>query len=108
MGGIGAAGRLDGLTPMRQDEFAWPGKPTDRAFTGISNDPFRAACLDRQRFALLEEARQIVEPRRIGDDTERPHQALNQRTPAVAQAARATARKAADQPFGSTNPGAGQ
>jgi hypothetical protein len=93
---------------MHQDEFAWPGKSTDRAFTGISNDPFWAACLDRQRFALLEEARQIVETRRTGDDTERPLQALNQRTSAVAQSARATARKAVDSPFGSTNPGAGQ
>ena len=69
-------------------EFSRPGKPTDNAFAERCNGRFRDGCLGQRRFASLEEARRIVEDRRVEDDTERPHRALGQQTPAAWTAAR--------------------
>ena len=52
------------------------------------NGHFRAECLDCHWFASLEEARQTIEAWRIDYNTERPHRALGQRTPAAWEAAR--------------------
>lgn len=67
-------------------EFSRPGKPTDNAFAESFNGHFRAECLDQHWFASLEEARQIIEAWRIDYNTERPHRALNQQTPAASEA----------------------
>ncbi len=66
-----------------QLEFSRPGKPTDNAFVESFNGHFRQECLDQHWFASLEEARQIIEAWRIEYNTERPHRALGQRTPAA-------------------------
>ncbi len=66
-----------------QLEFSRPGKPTDNAFVESFNGHFREECLDRHWFASLEEARQVIEGWRIEYNTERPHRALKQRTPAA-------------------------
>ena len=64
-------------------ECSRPGKPTDNAFVESFNGHFRAECLDQHGFASLEEARQIIEAWRVEYNTERPHRALGQRTPAA-------------------------
>jgi putative transposase len=71
-----------------QLEFSRPGKPTDNAFAESFNGHFRAECLDCHWFASLEEARQTIEAWRIDSNTERPHRALGQRTPAAWMTAR--------------------
>jgi putative transposase len=70
-----------------QLEFSRPGKPTDNAVAESFNGRFRDECLDRHRFATLEEARQTIEAWRIEYNTERPHRALGQQTPAAWAAA---------------------
>jgi len=64
-------------------EFSRPGKPTDNAYVASFNGHFREECLDQHWFASLEEARQVIEAWRIEYNTERPHRALKQRTPAA-------------------------
>jgi len=71
-----------------QLEFSRPGKPTDNAFVESFNGHFRAECLDCHWFASLEEARQTIEAWRIEYNTERPHRALGQATPAAWMTAR--------------------
>jgi putative transposase len=71
-----------------QLEFSRPGKPTDNAFAESFNGHFRAECLDCHWFASLEEARQTIEAWRLDYNTERPHRALGQATPAAWMTAR--------------------
>jgi putative transposase len=77
-----------------QLEFSRPGKPTDNAFAESFNGRFRDECLDQHWFTSLEEVRQTVEEWRIDYNTERPHRALGQQTPAAWEAAWAPAQKA--------------
>jgi putative transposase len=77
-----------------QLEFSRPGKPTDNAFAESFNGRFRDECLNLHWFASLEEVRQTVEEWRIEYNTERPHRALGQQTPAAWEAAWAPAQKA--------------
>jgi putative transposase len=75
-----------------QLEFSRPGTPTDNAFAESFNGRFRDECLDQHWFASLEEARQTIEAWRIDYNTERPHRALRQQTPAAWEAAWASAK----------------
>ena len=77
-----------------QLEFSRPGTPTDNAFAESFHGRFRDECLNQHWFASLEEARQTVEAWRIEYNTERPHRALGQQTPAAWEAAWAPAQKA--------------
>jgi putative transposase len=77
-----------------QLEFSRPGKPTDNAFVESFNGRFRDECLNQHWFTSLEEVRQTVEAWRIEYNTERPHRALGQQTPAAWSAAWAPAQKA--------------
>jgi putative transposase len=77
-----------------QLEFSRPGKPTDNAFAESFNGRFRDECLNQHWFASLEEVRQTVEAWRIEYNTERPHRALGQQTPAAWAAAWAPAQQA--------------
>jgi putative transposase len=77
-----------------QLEFSRPGKPTDNAFAESFNGRFRDECLNQHWFTTLEEVRQTVEGWRIEYNTERPHRALGQQTPAAWEAAWAPAQKA--------------
>jgi putative transposase len=77
-----------------QLEFSRPGKPTDNAFVESFNVRFRDECLNQHWFTSLEEVRQTVEAWRIEYNTERPHRALGQQTPAAWAAAWAPAQKA--------------
>jgi putative transposase len=70
-----------------QLEFSRPGKPTDNAFAESFNGRLRDECLNQHWFASLEEVRQTVEAWRIEYNTERPHRALGQQTPAAWEAA---------------------
>lgn len=79
-----------------QLEFSRPGKPTDNAFAESFNGHFRAECLDQHWFVSLEEARQIIEAWRVDYNTERPHRALNQQTPAAWEATWASTKETAD------------
>jgi putative transposase len=71
-----------------QLEFSRPGKPTDNAFAESFNGRFRDECLNQHWFAELAEARQTIEAWRIEYNTERPHRALGQATPAAWMTAR--------------------
>jgi putative transposase len=79
-----------------QLEFSRPGKPTDNAFAESFNGRFRDECLNQHWFASLEEVRQTVEAWRLDYNTERPHRALGQQTPAAWAAAWAPAQQASD------------
>ena len=63
-------------------EFSRPGKPTDNAFIEAFNSRFRDECLNLHWFDSLEEAQATIEAWRVDYNTERPHGALGQRTPA--------------------------
>jgi putative transposase len=77
-----------------QLEFSRPGKPTDNAFAESFNGRLRDECLNQHWFASLEEARQTIEAWRIEYNTERPHRALGQQTPAAWEAAGTPAQQA--------------
>lgn len=79
-----------------QLEFSRPGTPTDNAFVESFNGHFRQECLDQHWFASLEEAQQIIEAWRIDYNTERPHRALKQRTPAAFETEWRAQQQAAD------------
>lgn len=63
-------------------EFSRPGKPTDNAFIEAFNSRFRDECLNQHWFESLEEARATIDAWRLDYNTERPHGALGQQTPA--------------------------
>jgi putative transposase len=78
-----------------QLESSRPGKPTDNAFIEAFNRRFRDECLNQHWFESLEEARTAIEAWRVDYNTERPHCALGQQTPAAFGAARAPPEKEA-------------
>jgi putative transposase len=63
-------------------EFSRPGEPTDNAFIEAFNSRFRDECLNVPWFDSLEEAQATIEAWRVDYNTERPHGALGQQTPA--------------------------
>jgi putative transposase len=77
-----------------QLEFSRPGKPTDNAFAESFNGRFRDECLNQHWFASMEEVRQTVDAWRLDYNTERPHRALKQQTPAAWEAAWVPAQQA--------------
>lgn len=85
--------------------FSRPGKPANHAFAERCNGRFRDECLDQHGFASLEEARRVVADWRVESNTERPHQALGQQTPAAWAAARVPPTDTLGQPSKWTNPG---
>jgi putative transposase len=66
--------------------FSRPGTPTDNPYIEAFNGRLRAECLDQHCFVSLEEARTIIEDWRLEYNTERPHTALNNQTPAAYRA----------------------
>lgn len=52
-------------------------------FVESFNGHFRQECLDQHWFATLAEAREVMEAWRVEYNEERPHRALQQRTPAA-------------------------
>ena len=73
-------------------EFSRPGRPTDNAYIESFNGHFREECLAQHWFWSLEEARTIIEAWRIEYNTERPHRALGQQTPAAFRAGQETSK----------------
>ncbi len=66
-----------------QLEFSHPGTPTDNAFIEAFNGRVRDECLDQHWFTSLDDARTTIEAWRQDYNTERPHGALGNRTPAA-------------------------
>lgn len=64
-----------------QLDFSRPGKPSDNAFIEAFNSRFRQECLNEHWFLSLEDARTKIEAWRRSYNTERPHSALEYRTP---------------------------
>jgi putative transposase len=62
-------------------DFIQPGKPTQNAHVESFNGRFRDECLAQARFPTLARARVEIELWRIDYNTERPHSALDYRTP---------------------------
>jgi putative transposase len=67
--------------------FSRPGTPTDNPFIEAFNGRVREECLDQQWFYSLEEARICLEEWRKDYNTNRPHTALGNQTPAAYAAA---------------------
>jgi putative transposase len=64
-------------------EFSRSGKPADNVDVESFNGHVRQECLDQHWFATLAEIREVIEARRVEYNEERPHRALQQRTPAA-------------------------
>lgn len=62
-------------------DFSRPGKPSDNAFIEAFNSRFRQECLNEHWFLSLEDARCKIDTWRKEYNSERPHSALNYRTP---------------------------
>lgn len=65
-----------------QIDFSRPGKPTDNCFIETFNGSLRDECLNVHWFESLEEANAKIEDWRKDYNESRPHQALNDQTPA--------------------------
>jgi hypothetical protein len=63
-------------------DFSRPGKPTDNCFIESFNGSLRDECLNVHWFESMEEARARTEAWRIDYNESRPHQALQEETPA--------------------------
>ena len=64
-----------------QLRFIDPGKPIQNAFVESFNARFRDTCLNEYWFTSLADARQTIESWRQHYNRERPHSALQYRTP---------------------------
>ena len=62
-------------------DFSRPGKPTDNAFVGSFNGPFRAECLNASWFLSLEDARSKYEAWRRNYNEVRPHSSIGYKAP---------------------------
>jgi putative transposase len=63
-------------------DFIDPGKPMQNGFLESFNGKFRDECLNQHWFVSLAQARQISAAWKEEDNTQRPHSALAERTPA--------------------------
>ncbi len=63
-------------------DFSRPGKPTDNCFIESFNGSLRDECLNVHWFESMEEAKSKIEAWRIDYNESRPHQALQEETPA--------------------------
>ncbi len=89
-------------------EFSRPGKPTDNAFIEAFNRRFRDECLNLHWFDSLEEAQATIEAWRVDYNTERPHVALGQQTPAAfSQSCQPPRRRSRTNPTGGSGNGCG-
>lgn len=61
--------------------FIDPGKRARNAYIESINGRFRDECLNPHWVTSISEAREIIEDRRIDDNTERPHRRLKYKTP---------------------------
>ncbi len=64
-------------------DFIEPGKPTQNAYLESFNGKFRDECLNTHWFVSLAQARQIIGVWKEDYNTQRPHSALNQLSPAI-------------------------
>ena len=64
-------------------DFSRPGKPTDNCFVETFNGSLRDECLNVHWFESLDEAKAKIEAWRRDYNESRPHQALNEMTPAA-------------------------
>lgn len=64
-------------------DFSRPGKPTDNCFVESFNGSLRDECLNVHWFESMEEAKERIEAWRIDYNESRPHQALQEETPAT-------------------------
>jgi putative transposase len=62
--------------------FSRPGKPTDNCFIESFNGSLRDECLNVHWFESMEEAKGEIEAWRVDYNVSRPHQALQEQTPA--------------------------
>ncbi len=66
--------------------FSRPGTPTDNPYIEAFTGRLRAECLDQHWFTSREDAQKTIEFWRLEYNTERPHTALNNQTPAAYRA----------------------
>ena len=66
-----------------QIDFSRPGKPTDNCFVESFNGSFRDECLNLHWFESIDDAKAKIEAWRVEYNESRPHQALNEMTPAA-------------------------
>lgn len=63
-------------------DFSRPGKPTDNCFIESFNGSLRDECLNVHWFESMEETKERIETWRVDYNESRPHQALQETTPA--------------------------
>jgi putative transposase len=63
--------------------FIRPGKPIENAYVESFNGRLRDECLNEHWFVRLAHARRVIKDWRIEYNTERPHSALRNQTPAA-------------------------
>jgi putative transposase len=63
-------------------DFNRPGRPTDNCFIETFNGTLRDECLNVHWFETIDEAKSKIEAWRVEYNESRPHQALNELTPA--------------------------
>ena len=79
------SGRLLDLWAYHQKtqiDFSRPGKPTDNCFIETFNGSFRDECLNVHWFETIDEAKEKIDAWRVEYNESRPHQSLNELTPA--------------------------
>jgi len=64
-----------------KQQFIEPGKPVQNAYVESFNGKVRDECLNEHWFAMLDEARVLIERWRVDYNEQRPHSALDNRTP---------------------------
>ena len=62
-------------------DFSRPGEPSDNAVIEAFNSRFRQECLNEHWFLSLDDAKEKIEAWRASYNSERPHSALDYRTP---------------------------
>ena len=62
-------------------DFSRPGKPTDNAYIESFNGRFRQECLNQHWFLSMTDAQQRIDQWRKDYNEQRPHSALDNRTP---------------------------
>jgi putative transposase len=68
-------------------DFSRPGRPSDNALVEAFNSRFRQECLNEHWFLSIEDARAKITGWRVEYNTERPHSALEYRSPIEKQLA---------------------
>ncbi|MFP6560795.1 transposase [Paraburkholderia sp. B3] len=72
---------MHGLAAGITLSFIRPDKPVEHAYFERFNGRFQDGCLNEHWFVSIQNTRSLIESRRVGHNTERPHSSLGCHTP---------------------------